>query len=161
MRTVITDGAEETQELAARLGALVEKGDVIALVGPLGAGKTAFVQGLARGLGVREARVASPTFNILLEYRGRLTLHHLDLYRLGDESELIEIGFDHYLYGEGVCAVEWMDKFPSRAPADHLRVAIAFDPAAARRRTLSVEGTGPRGRALVEKWLGGGGGEKP
>ncbi len=133
----------------------MQAGDVLALSGPLGAGKTAFVQGLARGLGVRERRVASPTFNIVLEYQGRVPLYHVDLYRMADESELPEIGLDHYLYGDGVCAVEWMDKFPARAPRDHLRVAIAFVPGEPRRRTLSVEATGPRARALAGAWLGG------
>src|SRR5207237_5335442 len=101
----------ETQRLGERLGAVCEPGDVIALVGDLGAGKTAFVQGLARGLGVPdEERVASPTFDIILEHAGRLVLHHVDLYRLGSEDELAELGLGELLAGDGVAAVEWFDR---------------------------------------------------
>jgi tRNA threonylcarbamoyladenosine biosynthesis protein TsaE len=124
----------------------------VELDGPLGAGKTCFVQGLARGLGVaRGTRVASPTFNVVLEYAARIPLIHIDLYRLNDENELNEIGLDHYLYGDGLCAVEWLDKFPARAPVERLVVRMAID--GAERRALTVEGKGARGEALATEWL--------
>lgn len=157
-RTVETHAPAETRRLAARLGRLARPGDVIALVGDLGAGKTCFVQGLARGLGVPASdRVASPTFNIILEHAGRMPLYHVDLYRIADESELAEIGLEGYLYGEGLCAVEWMDRFPGLAPRERLEVTIAMidDPRdrMGRGRRITATGHGARGRALVAAWL--------
>jgi tRNA threonylcarbamoyladenosine biosynthesis protein TsaE len=142
----------ETKALAARLGELLEPGDVIDLVGPLGAGKTAFVQGLARGAGVsRGTRVTSPTFNIALEYAGRIPLYHLDLYRLSDPGELLEVGFEHYVYGKGATAVEWLDKFPDLAPENRLTIALAI--AGPRARTLTVTAHGARAAALRAAWI--------
>jgi tRNA threonylcarbamoyladenosine biosynthesis protein TsaE len=142
----------ETRRLAAQLGRLAHAGQVIALVGELGAGKTCFVQGLARGLGVPPSeRVASPTFNIVLEHRGRLPLYHIDLYRLAGADELGELGLESYLHGEGVCAVEWMDRFPQLAPADHLEVRLAVEGPRARRLTALPHG--PRSAALAAAWL--------
>ncbi len=154
MREARTSSPEETRRLASRLGRLCRAGDVIELDGALGAGKTCFVQGLARGLGVgKGTRVASPTFNVVLEYAARVPLYHLDLYRLGDEGELQEIGFSHYAYGDGVCAVEWMERFPSLAPPERLTVELRADPARQRERVLVVTGHGPRGAELEAAWL--------
>lgn len=151
MWRVRSAGPSETQRLAARLGKLCRGGDVLQISGDLGAGKTCFVQGLARGLEVPAGtRVTSPTFNIVLEYAGRVPLHHLDLYRLGDEGELREIGFDHYAYGGGVCAVEWMERFPSLAPPERLAIELAID--GPRARTLTVTGHGARGVELEQAW---------
>jgi tRNA threonylcarbamoyladenosine biosynthesis protein TsaE len=142
-----------TQRLAAALGRLVEPGQVIALVGDLGAGKTCFVQGLARGLGVpREERVASPTFNIVLEHRGRLPLYHVDLYRIASPDELPELGLESIFAGEGVSAVEWMDRHPELAPADHLELRLSI--AGPRERRIEAIPHGPRSQELVERWLG-------
>ncbi|MSP63902.1 MAG: tRNA (adenosine(37)-N6)-threonylcarbamoyltransferase complex ATPase subunit type 1 TsaE [Myxococcales bacterium] len=158
MKRINTRGPGETRRLAARLGKLVRPGDVLALSGGLGAGKTCFVQGFARGLGVAKGtRIASPTFNIVLEYPARIPLHHIDLYRLTDECELAEIGLDHYLYGAGVCAVEWLDRFPALAPPDRLEIELTI--AGPRARTLTVTGHGPRGAALLAAWPPGGGHE--
>ena len=126
---------------------------MIALVGDLGAGKTCFAQGLARGMGVpEEERVASPTFNIVLDHAGRTVLHHIDLYRLGDPSELDELGMDALFYSDGVCAVEWMDRFPQIAPPDHLEVRLVAD--GPRHRTLTATSHGPRSEKLLADWLG-------
>ena len=143
--------AADTRRLGERLGRAAQAGDVIALVGTLGAGKTCFTQGLALGLGVpSNERVASPTFTIVSEHAGRVPLYHVDLYRLGDESELAEIGLEGYLQGDGVAAVEWMDRFPALAPADHLTVEIAI--AGPTRRVLTARSTGPRSEALLAAW---------
>jgi tRNA threonylcarbamoyladenosine biosynthesis protein TsaE len=126
-RELPSHSLEETQELGRRLGEQLRAGDVVALIGPLGAGKTAFAQGVARGLGVPpEARVASPTFTIVNEHRGRLTLYHVDLYRIGDAGELDEIGLYEYLNGDGVCVVEWFDRVPEAQPPDRLEVEIVI-----------------------------------
>jgi tRNA threonylcarbamoyladenosine biosynthesis protein TsaE len=105
-----TKSPAETEALGERLGAIVPAGTVIAYTGDLGAGKTAFTRGLARGLGIKE-RVTSPTFTIVNEYEGgRLPLFHFDLYRLGSSEELWDIGWEEYLDRGGVCAVEWSER---------------------------------------------------
>ena len=105
----ITNGEGETEDLGCRLGRALEPGAVIAYTGDLGAGKTAFTRGLARGLGIPD-RVTSPTFTIVNEYEGgRLPLFHFDMYRLGSADELYDIGWEDYLARGGVCAVEWSE----------------------------------------------------
>lgn len=104
-----TSSERETEELGQRLGERLEPGAVVAFTGDLGAGKTAFTRGLARGLGVTE-RVTSPTFTIVNEYEGgRLPLFHFDMYRLSSSEELYDIGWEDYLARNGVCAVEWSE----------------------------------------------------
>ncbi len=108
----ITESPEETEELGAFLGQWLPAGTVLAFTGDLGAGKTAFTRGLARGLGIKE-RVTSPTYTIVNEYEGgRLPLFHFDLYRLGGEEELFDIGWEDYVARNGVCAVEWSENVP-------------------------------------------------
>lgn len=154
-RAVRVGSPAETKRLAARLGRLARAGDVIGLVGDLGAGKTCFVQGLAEGLGVpRDERIASPTFNIVLTHPGRVPLVHVDLYRLGSEGELAELGLEQLLEEGGVGAIEWLDRFPAVAPADHLDVRITIDAAEGpRARTITAESRGPRSEALLTAWI--------
>ena len=105
----ITHSAAETEALGAKLAAVLQPGDVIAYLGDLGAGKTAFTRGLARGLGIAEA-VTSPTYTLVNEYLdGRLPLFHFDMYRLSDADELFDLGWEDYLARRGVCAVEWSE----------------------------------------------------
>ncbi len=105
----ITKSPEETERVGERLGESLHGGEVIAYLGGLGAGKTAFTRGLARGLGI-SARVTSPTYTIVNEYAGgRLPLFHFDMYRLGSCDELFDIGWEDYLLRGGVCAVEWSE----------------------------------------------------
>ena len=157
--SVTTGSPAATRRLAARLGRLAQPGDVIALVGDLGAGKTTFVTGLAEGLGVpRETRVQSPTFTLVNEYQGRLPLYHIDLYRLGDASELGELGLDEYFGGAGVCAVEWFDKYPEIAPLAYLEVRLCFEGERNRRIDVVPRGTDPTGLSVMTQrawaWLG-------
>jgi tRNA threonylcarbamoyladenosine biosynthesis protein TsaE len=149
-----TASPEETHELGARLGRVVVGGDVIALGGELGAGKTAFVQGLARGLEVRSARVASPSFTIVNEHAGRVPLFHVDLYRIGDAGELEEIGFRDYFGRGGVVAIEWFDRAPELLPADRLEIRIVSLGPSARR--LEVRAGGPLAAARLRAWIGAG-----
>ena len=105
----LSNSVEETEALGAELAGRLEPGDVVAFTGDLGAGKTAFVRGLARGLGIPD-RVTSPTFTIVNEYEGgRLPLFHFDMYRLGSADELYDIGWEDYLARGGGCAVEWSE----------------------------------------------------
>ena len=107
--TFTTHSAAETEALGERLAACLPGGEVIAYTGDLGAGKTAFTRGLARGLDCRD-RVTSPTFTIVNEYEGDIPLFHFDLYRLGSSDELFDIGWEDYLARGGVCAVEWSER---------------------------------------------------
>jgi len=122
MTTIRTDSPDATRAVAAALGELLVAGDFVLLVGDLGAGKTAFAQGLARGLGVEEP-VTSPTFTIVAEYQGRLRLAHVDVHRLERVQDLYDIGFDE-LVDDRVTVVEWGDLVEQVAPAEHLVVRI-------------------------------------
>ena len=123
-RKITSLNVEETQRIAAALAKVVVPGTVIALEGDLGAGKTHFTQGLARGLGVGEA-VTSPTFNVMSVYdQGRLPLYHFDLYRLEDALELEDIAFYDYVEADGVSCIEWAAKFPEEIPAQALWISI-------------------------------------
>jgi len=118
-----TDSPESTQRLGAELGRLARPGDVFLLCGKLGAGKTCLTQGIAWGLEV-EGYATSPSFVLVNQYRGRLSLYHIDLYRLEDIDEVIDLGLDDYLYGGGVCVVEWADRAMDALPPEHLLVKI-------------------------------------
>lgn len=120
----ITRSPEETRALGGRLANALQGGEVIAFTGDLGAGKTAFVSGLAAALGVDE-RVTSPTFTIVNEYEGgRLPLFHFDMYRLGSADELFHIGWEDYLARGGVCAVEWSENVDEAIEDDAIRISI-------------------------------------
>lgn len=120
----LTGGPEETEALGERLAGIVKSGAVIAYTGDLGAGKTAFTRGLARGLGITE-RVTSPTFTIVNEYEGgRLPLFHFDMYRLGSSDELYDIGWEDYLSRGGVCAVEWSEIVEDALEGDVIGIDI-------------------------------------
>ena len=120
----VTHRREETESVGARLADALIEGRVVAFTGDLGAGKTAFVSGMARALGVEE-RVTSPTFTIVNEYEGgRLPLFHFDMYRLDSADELFHIGWEDYLARGGVCAVEWSENVAEAIEADAVRVSI-------------------------------------
>lgn len=134
--------ADDTQALAEQFGALLRPGDLITLTGDLGAGKTTFTQGLARGLGITDP-VSSPTFTIIKEYDdGRLPLYHMDIYRLGDAAVHEDLGYDEYFYGDGVSVVEWAEFIEELLPPD--RIALSIRISADGGRTLRFEATGPR-----------------
>lgn len=139
--------AAAMEALGARLGRVLRVGDWIALTGPLGAGKTTLVRGLARGLGAG-GRVASPTFTLLHVYRGRIPLFHLDLYRLEGEQALAEVADPEELAAEGAVAVEWADRAPAWMAPDALWVAIG-GPGGEPGRRVVMEAQGPRGRELL------------
>lgn len=121
----ITHSPEETRALGCKLAQVLWGGAVVAFTGDLGAGKTAFVSGMAEGLGIEE-RVTSPTFTIVNEYEGgRLPLFHFDMYRLGSADELFHIGWEDYLARDGVCAVEWSENVDEALDGDTVRVDIS------------------------------------
>ncbi len=116
-----TFSPEETMALGVKLGSQARPGEVYCLVGDLGVGKTVFTQGFAKGMGILEP-ISSPTFTILQEYEeGRLPFYHFDVYRISDEEEMDEIGFDDYIYGQGVCLIEWAGRVAGLLP-EHIQV---------------------------------------
>ena len=121
--TVESRSPDETQAVGERLGRRLGPGAVVACVGELGAGKTCFLQGLARGLGVT-CDVTSPTFVLVNHYRGRLPVYHVDAYRTESLTELLELGIEDMLYGDGVTVIEWADKLLPLLPPDAVTVTI-------------------------------------
>ncbi len=150
VRRLTTRSARATWRLGERLGAALLPGDVVLLVGDLGAGKTQLVRGACAGAGVDEADVSSPTFGIVQTYGGRLPVHHADLYRLGDLDELYATGFMDLVGADGALLVEWADRVAGWAPADRLLIRIEELPGRPRARRLTLEGTGPRHAALAK-----------
>jgi tRNA threonylcarbamoyladenosine biosynthesis protein TsaE len=137
----------ETRALAARLGGLLAPGDLVALRGELGAGKTEFVRGLATGLGVAADQVASPSFALAYEYEGRLTLVHLDLYRLADLAPEFLPDLEDYLGGPQVIAVEWAERLKDLLPPDYLEVVLTITGES--QRQIRLTGHGPRGEEIL------------
>jgi len=143
----------ETRDLAARLGQCLKPGDVLALTGELGSGKTEFVHGLARGLGVSPGvPVASPSFTLAHEYPGRHLLVHLDLYRLEELPPELLGEVEEYLSGAAVTVIEWAERLQALLPGDYLEVRLKI--AGARERDLAFVAHGPRSRELVAKLAG-------
>jgi tRNA threonylcarbamoyladenosine biosynthesis protein TsaE len=121
---IVSTSAEATEAAGERLGRTLEPGAVVALTGELGAGKTCFVQGLVRGLGA-PVRATSPTFVLVNEYKGRVRIHHVDAYRTGSLTELMDLGLLEMVGGEGVTLIEWADKLTPLLPPDAIHVHIA------------------------------------
>ena len=133
-----THSVQQTEDAAACIAPSLAQGAILLLHGGLGAGKTAFVRGLARGLGADENEVSSPTFSLMNQYEGRLALYHFDLYRISGPDEMASLGFDEYFYGHGVSCIEW----PSRAgdyfaPGHVLHVTLCGEDDA---RSITLEG---------------------
>lgn len=124
---VETFSADETYEYGRKMGSEARPGDVYCLTGDLGVGKTVFTQGFAAGLGIEEP-MSSPTFTIVQEYEeGRMPFYHFDVYRIGDVEEMDEIGFDDYIYGDGVCLIEWANLIREILPEDFTGILIEKD----------------------------------
>lgn len=134
---------EATRSIGRTLGQLIDVPVVIALVGPLGAGKTCLVRGLAEGLDVDARAICSPTFVLLQEYAGRLPIYHFDTYRLTSPDQFAALGPEEYFEGEGVSVVEWADRVPEHLPPDRLEIEITVVGPSDRRLTLWAAGTVP------------------
>ncbi len=149
-----TRSARATGAMGARLGRLLRPGDVVALEGELGAGKTRLVRGACAGAGVPEEDVSSPSFAIVATYRGRLPVHHADLYRIADEDDLYGTGFGDLVGGDGAILVEWADRVPSALPAERLTIRLAHAAREPNTRRLEIEGVGKRHAALARALVG-------
>lgn len=138
-----------TQSLGRQLADQLFPGAVIALVGPLGAGKTHLVRAIAEGLGIADSRaVTSPTFVLIQEYAARLPIYHFDAYRLRTSAEFADLGVHEYLEGDGVCLVEWAERVEACLPAEHLRITITITGETSRR--FLVEGCGDAYTRMVK-----------
>ena len=126
----------ETLAIAAEFASTLRPGDVVALTGDLGAGKTVFTRGVAAALGI-SGEVTSPTFTLIQEYRGGIPLYHMDLYRLNSEREILDIGVEDYFYGDGICQVEWAEKLGGLLPEGAIRVVIRH--VDSRSREITIE----------------------
>lgn len=135
----ISNSPQDTEALGAALAQVCWPGCTVAFRGDLGAGKTAFVRGMAQGLGITD-RVTSPTFTIVNEYEGAIPLFHFDMYRLGGEEELFDIGWEDYLARGGICAVEWSEQVPGALPEDAVQVVIQRHPDHWDWRNITIEG---------------------
>jgi len=131
----------ETIRIGKTIGSSLQAGDVVALMGELGAGKTQFIKGLAQGVGVgKSAYVSSPSFTLINEYKGEIPFYHIDLYRLEEEKEAEELGLEEYFYGDGITAIEWADRIPSLLPGELLRVNIHYTGKQTRSIELAAKG---------------------
>ncbi len=127
-KIVITDSPEETIRLGRRFAGGLNSGDVVALIGDLGSGKTVFVKGMALGLGVKDPLyVNSPSFVILKEYAGKKKLYHFDVYRLDLKGFCETLDYEKYFYGEGITAIEWADKIDSILPEEYIKIKISYE----------------------------------
>jgi tRNA threonylcarbamoyladenosine biosynthesis protein TsaE len=153
MFSIVTGNEDETRKLGEKLGALLQPGDFIALYGDLGSGKTRFAQGVALGAGVDpQIRVTSPTYTILNEYDGKIPVYHFDLYRLGGDADIAELGFDEYFSGNGICLVEWAERLALELPERYL--GVHFHHGEGDRRRLEFEFRGEYYKDLLEKLFG-------
>jgi len=148
----VSHSAAQTYRLGVRMALLLQPGDVLLLAGEFGAGKTTFIQGVAEGLGV-DGPVASPSFTLIWEYRAdevhdHIPFYHIDLYRIQSPEEAFRLAVDEYLYGAGVCAVEWADRIPEIAPEEHLCIHLAL--LSETKRVVRMEPVGQRYIELLE-----------
>ena len=118
---------EETEQFGFELGKNAKPGDIYCLDGDLGVGKTVFTQGFAKGLGVEDEYITSPTFTIINEYEGRLKLYHFDVYRIGSLEEMDDTGYEDYFFGDGVCLVEWAELIDELIPKEAVWIKIEKD----------------------------------
>jgi tRNA threonylcarbamoyladenosine biosynthesis protein TsaE len=142
MYELISQSAKETQELGAVLGRMAQPGWVMGLDGDLGAGKTTLVQGVVAGAGGDPDRVTSPTFGLMHEYSARLPIYHFDLYRLESTADVLNIGFEEFVYGDGLALIEWLDRFEDLVPTRCLRIRLETLTLESRRLTLEPLGEG-------------------
>ena len=134
----VTRSPEETQDIGRAMGAAASPGHVFLLVGELGSGKTCLTQGVLWGMGGEEY-ARSPTFVLVSEYQAAMTLYHVDLYRVSTPEEVLDLGLDEYLYGEGVCVVEWADRAPGLLPDESLTISLETVGEGERRLTVSAD----------------------
>ncbi|MCM8783663.1 MAG: tRNA (adenosine(37)-N6)-threonylcarbamoyltransferase complex ATPase subunit type 1 TsaE [Candidatus Omnitrophica bacterium] len=149
MKVFITKSEAETKKLGENLGKNLISGDVLCLVGELGSGKTVLVKGIARGLGILEELINSPSFILIREYSSKLNLYHFDLYRLKTLGEIESLGWEEYLSKKGVLVIEWADKMEEVLPQEHLRIEMKIF--SEKKRKIKLIPKGKRYKELIRK----------
>ena len=145
MLTVKLPTLQQTHTLGRIIGEQASPGQIVLLAGGLGAGKTTITQAIGRGLAVDEKHyITSPTFSIIHEYPGRIPLYHMDFYRIADEVELIELGIEEYLYGNGLAVIEWPERLGTLTPVERLQIKLDITGETSRTATLTADGPGWR-----------------
>lgn len=151
MKKILMKNERETTELGYKLGSLIDFPAIVCLSGDLGAGKTTFVQGFSKGLGVSE-NITSPTFTIVNEYNGRLKLYHFDVYRISSSDEMYEIGFDEYISSDAVCIIEWAEMIEDLLQGiEKLWIEIKYAEGSTFKRELLMRPEGEKYEKLVEE----------
>ncbi|MGE4282118.1 MAG: tRNA (adenosine(37)-N6)-threonylcarbamoyltransferase complex ATPase subunit type 1 TsaE [Clostridia bacterium] len=146
---LISNSPQETEQIAYKIGVQLEPGCVVCLGGDLGAGKTAFTKGLVKAYGIEED-VTSPTFTIVNEYDGNVPVYHFDVYRIHDVDEMFEIGFEEYIYGEGISVIEWAENIKEILPQVYLKVSIKKDLDKSENfREIIIEAIGDKYNAII------------
>ncbi|MFH1288946.1 MAG: tRNA (adenosine(37)-N6)-threonylcarbamoyltransferase complex ATPase subunit type 1 TsaE [bacterium] len=145
--TIVSKSAKKTEAIGRKISSFLCPGDVVCLIGELGAGKTCFSRGLISGLGAANKYIGSPTFTIINEYQGKFPIYHFDLYRLTNETELEVLGFEEYFYGSGVTIIEWADKMKKLLPNDRLEIYFSHINETTRRIVFK-----PKGNLLKEPY---------
>ena len=146
---IISASAQQTKEIARSIGEKLRKGDILALSGELGSGKTCFTGGLARGLGVDEKyQITSPTFTLINEYPARYRLYHFDVYRIKDYTEFEDLGYEEYFNGEGIVVIEWAEKIAEKLPEDAF--LINFEYIDENKRRIIIKGPACRLKKLIK-----------
>jgi tRNA threonylcarbamoyladenosine biosynthesis protein TsaE len=146
--TLHSESARQTKTWGRRLASLLSGGEVLGLSGELGAGKTCFIKGLARGLSLPEEQILSPTFTMIQEHQGRLALYHIDLYRL-DRTDVDEMGLREYLFSTGVAAVEWFERLREADELSCLQIRISYE--GANRRKIELAATDEPYTSILER----------
>jgi tRNA threonylcarbamoyladenosine biosynthesis protein TsaE len=146
--TYLSSSVEKTVKLGWQLGGLLIKGDILALIGDLGGGKTWFTKGVATGLGIEPDLIVSPTFTLVNEYQGSQKLFHIDLYRLKNRTEILGLDIDDYLEGEGVTVIEWADRWPRSLPQERIQVNLKM--VDDHTRELKFSGNHPRSSKVIK-----------
>ncbi|MCX5913337.1 MAG: tRNA (adenosine(37)-N6)-threonylcarbamoyltransferase complex ATPase subunit type 1 TsaE [Deltaproteobacteria bacterium] len=151
---IVTRGPGETIRLGKSLGELLRPGDVVALIGDLGAGKTTLAKGIATGAGVEdESEVTSPSFVLVNEYQGRFPIYHADLYRLQEAREVEDLGWEEFIFGEGISLLEWAEKIPGILPEERIEVRIFWIGPAERKFLIAGKGAQAKNiLRVMRKW---------
>ena len=149
---ILSKSTDQTIKLGERLAKHLRKGDIFCLQGDLGSGKTTLIKGIAKGLKIASEKVTSPTFVLMNAYEGRLPLYHFDLYRLEEIHEISSIGYEEFLYGDGVAVIEWAERLGALTPKEYLRIELAHK--GEDQRLIKIFPAGTRYSQLVDSLRG-------
>lgn len=146
---IISKSVNNTLKIGAKIARNLQKGDIICLFGELGSGKTVLTKGIASGLGIRKDRVISPSFVLIRQYRGEIPFYHFDLYRLKMPKDILGLGYEEYLYDEGITVIEWADRLKYLLPQEYLKIELFIKPGS--QRLLKFKAIGSRYKELLDR----------